>query len=160
VDADLILGPGPRPWTETWALFNHSYDEMRRFFTTPDRSAEQWKIHRVTNEFMSQCYAVKEHLNKDPAVPEPVRRAVEGYVNGSDGISLAIDVHNTAKHRQRRPGQRYARIGEILTGPRAFIHWEAADGSTVREDVLSVADKAATEWRDFLDTHNLTPPST
>lgn len=154
-DVDLTLGPGPRPWTETWALFEHSFDELETFFTTPDRAAEQWKVHRVTNDFMAQCYAVKEHLKKDPAVPEAVRRQVEDYANTSDGIRLAIDIHNTVKHRDRRSGQRYARVGQIGTGPRASIYWTAAAGTEGKEEVLSVARRAAEEWRRFLDQNKL-----
>lgn len=97
---------------------------------------------RVTNDFMAQCYAVKEHIKRDPSVPAHVRRQVENYARASDGISLAIDVHNTVKHRGRRAGERYARVGQTSTGPRATIHWTAADRTEGKEDVLSVARRA------------------
>lgn len=155
VDVDLTLGPGPRPWTETWALFEHSFDELQAFFTTPDRAAEQWKMLRVTNDFMAQCYAVKEHIKRDPSVPVHVRRQVENYARASDGIRLAIDVHNTVKHRDRRAGERYARVGQTSTGPRATIHWTAADRTEGKEDVLSVARRANQEWRSFIEQNKL-----
>lgn len=155
VHADLILGPGPRPWTEQWAILQHAYRDLVAFFTTPDPTAEQWKVHRTVNEFMTACFHLKDYLKSDPQLPQIVRGAVEQYVKASPALSLARDVANTTKHRSRKPHERYARVGEIGTGPGAVVHWEAPDGSTGKEEVVALAKAAVQDWEAFLQQHGL-----
>ncbi len=153
--ADLILGPGPRPWTEQWHVLQQAYAELRSFFGTPDRTAEQFKVHGVVNHFMTTCYHLKDYLKSDPSVPPAVRQVVESFVSSTQHVLLAGDVANTSKHRERRPGQRYARVGEIRTGPKAVLHWDVGSGGQSAADVVVVADAAMQEWEAFLRGHRL-----
>ncbi len=152
---DLTLGPGPRPWTEQWSILRHAHSEFLQFFATPDAAAEQWQAHRTVNEFMTVCCHLKDYLRSDAQLPQAVRDSVEQYVQSSPSLSLACDVANSTKHRVRRPGQRYARVGEILTGPKAVVHWEAPDASTGKEEVVALAQACMRDWESYLGRHGL-----
>ena len=155
--ADIALGPGPRPWTEHWEILKHAHADLATFFATLDATVEQWKVHRVINEFAVVCYHLKDHLKGDLSIPQNARSGVEKHVSASQALALVGDIANTVKHRQRNPGQRYARVGEIRTGPHAVVHWEAADGSTGQRDVLGLADDAMRDWGSYLQGANLLP---
>ncbi len=154
-NADLVFGPGPRPWSEHWAIVQEAYSGLETFFTTPDPTADQHAVLHVVNSFAVVCYHFKDHLKSDPAVPEQVQQSVEQYVDDRQALSLLGHVANTVKHRERKGSQRYARVGEVLTGPKAVLHWTDPQDRVVREDVLDVARAGMQDWKDFLLHHRL-----
>lgn len=87
---------------------------------------------------------------KPKQIPASVRSKVERFVSSHAFLALTGDVANTIKHHGSRSGGRYARVGEILSGPKATFHCVSQDGSIVRHDVLEVARAAMLEWRLFL----------
>jgi len=155
VEADLILGPGPRPWSEAWAVLEQAFEDIEALYRDGDQTVGQYDVIKIVNNFMVNCYHLKDHLRSDLNVPEPVRSGVEKFVKSNDSLALTGDVANTAKHRERRPAERYARVGEVLSGPEAVIHWTDPNGNTVRQDARELAQAAMHEWRTYLQTHGL-----
>lgn len=155
VEADLLRGPGPRPWTEAWAILQHDYQELEAVLSARNPKADQYQLESTCNTFFERCFHLKDYLKNDPQVLQTVRDNVENFLAGDIALALCRDIANTVKHRDRRGGKRYVRIGEFLFGPKLILHATDASGSTTKHDALDIARDAMAAWRTFLSRHGM-----
>lgn len=104
------------------------------------------------------CYHLTDHIDKDLAVPQPVRHQVRRYVNNNSSLKLAADIANTHKHSERRSGERACSITGAKIHPAGAVvtfTWTDAQGGSHHEDCLDLAERAVNAWSAFLRSHNL-----
>jgi hypothetical protein len=102
--------------------------------------------------FCNDCYQLASHLETDPAVPIPVRTAVQAHVVESPFIILAGSIANPQYVGQTT----IETISEDIP-PRTTmrIEWDNPDGSMGSDDALQFAAGAIRQWRTFLSRHSL-----
>jgi hypothetical protein len=136
-----------------WSLVEHNLAELEDWYAGRISSGVTALANDVYNFFVT-CYAFKEHLRHDSAVPEVARGAVAAYVRASTALSLTGDIANTLKHHTRSdPNARTASIAAITIAntPSAAIGWiDRVSSTSESQDSLVLAHEAVADWRAFL----------
>lgn len=151
-----------RPWQEQWRAVLDGLEELRKSYAgRKDGPADSSAWRQLPIEFCEDCWHLKDWLKGDPAVSAPIQGKVEAYVQRTTFVRLAGAVANTHKHRARKAGRTFARIGSLdvrpgeLTKVAFRIQWLMADGTAGSNDALELAEKAVMEWRQFFGTNGL-----
>ena len=144
-----------------------AYRELESAYKgTDSHRSETDELKALGTGFCISCYHMKDWLRSDPAMPLSAQQRVEAYVKLSTSLSLCGDVANSAKHRNRHPGQTEARIAGIrsrtdggITRISMHVSYHRTDGSAGRRDVLDLAREAMEPWLGFFVQHGLQEPS-
>jgi hypothetical protein len=109
-------------------------------------------MRQIMTVFCNDCHQLASCLETDPAVPTPIRRAVQAHVVESPFIILAGSI----AHPQY-VGQTTIRTVSEHNPPRTIlrVEWDNPDGSTGSHDALDIAARAVGEWRTFIARYEL-----
>jgi hypothetical protein len=154
---DIRFPPAPAAWQEMWAEVRHHLDIVRGWYSG-GQGMNVTELCAASVAFFVSCYHLTDHIEKDPAVPQPVRGRVRRYVNNNSSLKLAADIANTHKHSGRNPGRRTCSITEAKIRPTGAVMtftWTDAQGGFHHEDCLDLAERAVSAWSTFLRSHNL-----
>ncbi len=155
LDARFALAPAA--WQEMWAEVRHHLDIVHGWYSG-GQGMNVTELRTASVAFFVSCYHLTDHIEKDLAVPQPVRHQVRRYVNNNSSLKLAADIANTHKHSERRPGERACSITEAKIHPAGAVvtfTWTDAQGGSHHEDCLDLAERAVNAWSAFLRSHNL-----
>ena len=154
---DVRFSPAPAAWQEMWAEVRHDLDILRGWYSG-GQGMNVTELRAASAAFFVSCYHLTDHIEKDPAVPQPARAQVRSYTNSNSSLKLAADIANTHKHSDRHPGQRPCSLAEASirpTGAVVTFTWTDAQGKSHLEDCLDLAERAVKAWSAFLRSHNL-----
>ena len=154
---DARFPPAPASWQEMWAEVRHNLDILHGWYSG-GQGMNITELRAASAAFFVSCYHLTDHIEKDPAVPQPARAQVRSYTNSNSGLKLAADIANTYKHSDRHPGQRPCSITEASIRPAGAVvtfTWTDAQGNSHLEDCLDLAERAVQAWSAFLRSHNL-----
>jgi hypothetical protein len=140
-----------------WAEVRHHLDIVRGWYSG-GQGMNVTELRTVSVAFFVSCYHLTDQIEKDPAVPQPVRHQVRSYVNSNSSLKLAADIANTHKHSERHSGARACSITEAKVRPAGVVvtfTWTDAQGISHHVDCLDLAERAVNAWSAFLRSHNL-----
>ena len=143
-ELDARFTPAPAAWQEMWAEVRHHLDIVRGWYSG-GQSTNVIELRAASVAFFISCYHLADHIEKDTAVPQPVRGRVRRYVNDNSSLKLAADIANTHKHSERNPGLRACSITKAKIrsiGAVVTFTWTDAQGSSHHEDCLDLAERA------------------
>ena len=154
---DARFPPAPAAWQETWAEVRHHLDNLHGWYSG-GQGMNITELRAASVAFFVSCYHLTDHIEKDPAAPQPARAQVRSYTNSNPSLKLAADIANAYKHSDRHPGQRPCSITKASirpTGAAVTLTWTDAQGNSHLEDCLDLAGRAVNAWSAFLRSHNL-----
>jgi hypothetical protein len=148
--------PPPAAWQQMWAEVRYRLDIVRRWYSG-GQGMNVTELSADSVAFFVSCHHLTDHIEKDPAVPQPVRGQVWQYASNNPSLKLTADIANTHKHSLRKPGLRVVSITEAKAGPAgAVVTFTWADqGGAHHGDCLDLAEQAVNAWSAFLRRHNL-----
>ncbi len=145
-----------RPWQDQWRAVLAALVEMEAAAVRQVDPPPDWR--QLPIRFCELCWHLRDWLRNDPGVPQAVGRSADPFARAHPALKLVGDVANTNKHRNRKPGDRRARIsgGTVAEDSASFvIEWTETDGSSGTEDALTTARQAVQDWRDFFAANSL-----
>src|SRR5689334_22906819 len=86
-----------------WAEVRHHLDIVRGWYSG-GQSTNVTELRAASVAFFISCYHLADHIEKDTAVPQPVRGRVRRYVNDNSSLKLAADIANTHNTASGIPG--------------------------------------------------------
>jgi hypothetical protein len=109
-------------------------------------------MSQIMMVFCNDCHQLASCLETDPAVPQPVREAVQAHISASPFIILVGSIANP-----QYVGQTTTRTISEHNPPRTImrIEWDNADGTTGCDDAFDIAVGVVGEWRTFITRHGL-----
>ena len=99
---DARFPPAPATWQEMWAEVRHNLDILRGWYSG-GQGMNITELRVASVAFFVSCYHLTDHIEKDPAVPQPARAQVRSYTASNSNLKLAADIANTYKHSVGTP---------------------------------------------------------
>jgi hypothetical protein len=143
-----------------WAEVRESLCTVRGWYAG-GQGMNVTELRAASVAFFVSCFHLRDHIEEDPAVPQPTRAQVRDYIKNNPSLQLAADIANTYKHSKRSGGQRACRITEVSIRPAGStltFAWTDTHGRSCRADCLDLAEQAVDAWRTFLQIHDLLTP--
>ena len=112
---DARFPPAPATWQEMWAEVRRNLDILRGWYSG-GQGMNITELRAASVAFFVSCYHLTDHIEKDPAAPQPARAEARNTARNSN-LKLAADIANTYKHSDRHPGQRPCSITEASIAP-------------------------------------------
>ena len=94
----------------------HNLDILHGWYSG-GRGMNITELRAASVAFLVSCYHLTDHIEKDPAVPQPARAQVRSYTDSNSNLKLVADIANTYKHSDRHPGQQPCSITEASIRP-------------------------------------------
>lgn len=154
---DAYFPPAPAAWQEMWAEVRQNLGIVRGWYSG-GQGMNVTELRAASVAFFVSCFHLRDHIEEDPAVAQPIRAQVRDYVKDNPSLQVAADIANTYKHSKRSGGQRACSIIEANirpTGSTVTFAWTDSHGSSCRSDCLDLAEQAVDAWSAFLRSHNL-----
>src|SRR6266705_4817407 len=130
---DVRFLPAPAAWQEMWAEVRHNLDILRGWYSG-GQGVNITELRAASLAFFVSCYHLTDHIEKDPAVPQPARAQVRNYTNSNPSLKwVAPEV---------RRGSWFGFVSESREvdgagGVECFLR--AADGQPGEQDSVLVA---------------------